>query len=67
MDDLSIIDGLKILCKCKSIKKRTFLQHIAAGIHTVEGLQQITGAGTGSCQGKQCTPRIEDLVQSADS
>ena len=67
MDELSIIDGLKTLCKCKGIKKKTFLQHIAAGIHTVEELQQMTGAGSGSCQGKQCTPRIEGLVQSLDT
>lgn len=67
MDELSIIDGLKTLCKCKSIKKKVFLQHITAGIHTVEELQQLTGAGTGSCKGKQCTPRIEDLVQSLDA
>ena len=67
MDEYSIIDGLKILCKCKGIRKKVFLRHIAAGIHTVEELQRITGAGTGSCRGKQCTPRIEDLVPSADA
>ena len=67
MEEFSIIDGLKTLCKCKSIKKKVFLQHIAAGIHTVEELKQITGAGTGSCQGKQCTPRIEGLLNAVDT
>ena len=63
MEENSIIEGLKPICQCKAIKKNVFLQHIASGIHSVEELQRITGAGTGSCQGKQCTPRIEALVQ----
>jgi NAD(P)H-nitrite reductase large subunit len=65
MEENSIIEGLKPICQCKAIKKKVFLQHIASGIYSVEKLQRITGAGTGSCQGKQCTPRIEALVQAA--
>lgn len=67
MDEHSIIEGLKPICQCQGIKKKTFLQHICSGILTVEGLQHITGAGTGSCKGKQCTPRIEALVHAATS
>ena len=65
MDENSIIEGLKSICQCNAIKKSVFLEHIASGIDSVEALQRITGAGTGSCKGKQCTPRIEALVQSA--
>jgi NAD(P)H-nitrite reductase large subunit len=62
----SIIEGLKHICQCKAIKKKVFLQHIASGVRSVEKIQHITGAGTGSCQGKNCTPRIEALVRAAD-
>jgi NAD(P)H-nitrite reductase large subunit len=59
-----IIEGLKIICKCKNIRKRDFLKHIKAGITTVEDLQKATGAGSGDCKGKNCTPRIADLLAS---
>jgi len=64
MDENEIIEGLKPVCQCKGIKKKAMLQHIAAGIQTVEALQRISGAGSGSCEGKQCTPRIEALLKS---
>jgi NAD(P)H-nitrite reductase large subunit len=64
MKEQQIIDGLKPLCKCKGIRKAIFLKHIRAGIRTVEGLKKATGAGSGSCKGKQCTERIADLLQS---
>jgi len=40
-----------------------FLKLINSGITTVEGLQKATGAGTGSCKGKHCTERIEELLK----
>jgi NAD(P)H-nitrite reductase large subunit len=64
VNEQQIIDGLKPICKCKGIKKSTFLKHIRAGIRTVEGLKKATGAGSGSCKGKQCTERIADLLKS---
>ena len=64
MDEQSIIEGLKPICQCKGIKKKILLQHIASGIQTVEALKHISGAGSGSCEGKKCTPRIEALLAS---
>ncbi len=59
-----IIDGLKIICQCKGIRKSVFLRHIKAGRKTVAELQKATGAGSGSCKGKQCTARIIELLAS---
>jgi NAD(P)H-nitrite reductase large subunit len=64
MNEQEIIEGLKTVCKCKGIRKSVFVKLINAGITTVEGLQKATGAGTGSCKGKHCTPRIEELIRS---
>lgn len=64
MDESDIIDGLKPVCLCKGVKKQTLLRHIASGIQSVAALQRVSGAGTGSCQGKKCTPRIEALLKS---
>lgn len=59
----SIIDGLKVICICRQIKKKVFLKHIESGIRTVRGLKEITGAGSGPCGGKRCTPRIEEMLK----
>jgi hypothetical protein len=29
----------------------------------VEKLQQATGAGSGSCQGRRCTPKLLELLE----
>jgi NAD(P)H-nitrite reductase large subunit len=58
-----IIEGLKPVCICKGIKKRLFLEKIRSGCTTVEELRKATGAGSGSCKGERCTPRIEELLR----
>jgi NAD(P)H-nitrite reductase large subunit len=62
MDEQEIIDGLKAVCLCKGIRRRTFLALIADGKRTLHDLQQATGAGSGPCGGKRCTPRILELL-----
>jgi NAD(P)H-nitrite reductase large subunit len=61
MNEQEIIEGLKVICTCKGIRKNVFLKHIRAGLKTVAELKKATGAGTGSCKGKGCTPRIEEM------
>jgi NAD(P)H-nitrite reductase large subunit len=62
MDEEEILDNLKVICRCKGIRKKVFLKHIRAGVATVAALQKATGAGTGSCKGKECTPRIVEML-----
>ena len=57
-----IIEGLKPVCICKGIRARVFQDRIKAGLTTVEELTKATGAGSGSCKGKRCTPRICELL-----
>jgi len=59
----TIIDGLKPICACKGIRKNAFLRQISTGARTLDALQKATGAGSGSCKGKRCTPRIAALLQ----
>jgi NAD(P)H-nitrite reductase large subunit len=58
-----IIEGLRPVCQCKGIRQKTFVEHIRKGTTTLEGLQKATGAGSGSCMGKRCTPRIQELLE----
>lgn len=57
-----IIDNLKIICQCKGIKKGRFKKLIAEGVRDAAGLRSATGAGSGSCGGKRCGPRIDALI-----
>jgi len=56
-----IMDNLKVICQCKSIKKATFKKLIAEGADTQDKLQKATGAGSGQCGGKRCGPRLRDM------
>lgn len=66
MKNQDIIEGLKPICLCKGIKKSVILKHIRAGLRTVEELKKATGAGSGSCKGKRCRPRILELLKAGD-
>jgi bacterioferritin-associated ferredoxin len=57
-----IIEGLKPVCICKGIRMRVFQERIKAGLMTVEELKKATGAGSGSCKGERCTPRIREIL-----
>ncbi len=66
MNNDEIIEGLKVVCLCKGIKKSVFLRHIKAGKKTVEELRIATGAGSGPCKGKRCTPKILEMLKETD-
>jgi len=62
MDEQEIIDGLKTICICKGIRKKVFKELILEGKSTIEELRQATGAGSGPCGGKRCTPRLNEML-----
>jgi NAD(P)H-nitrite reductase large subunit len=65
MKEQQVLEGLQPICRCKGIRKSVLLKHIKAGLKTIEELQRATGAGSGSCKGKQCTPRITELLKTS--
>lgn len=62
MDEQEIIDGLKTICICKGIKKKVFKDLIAEGKTSIEELRKATGAGSGPCGGRRCTPRLNEML-----
>lgn len=59
----SVVEGMKVVCICKGIKKRVFWNALDAGICTHEEINRHTGSGSGSCQGRRCGPRILDMLK----
>jgi len=58
-----IIDKHTKVCICKVINKSTMKKVIAGGADTLEKVQKATSAGSGSCGGRRCTPKILDLLE----
>ena len=59
----SVVEGMKVVCICKGIKKRVFWNALDAGVCTHEDINRHTGSGSGSCQGRRCGPRILDMLK----
>ncbi|SHJ27014.1 BFD-like [2Fe-2S] binding domain-containing protein [Propionispora hippei DSM 15287] len=62
-----ILDKLTKVCLCKGISRATMKKAIAGGADTVEKVRKATGAGSGSCGGRRCTPKIEELLAATTS
>ncbi|MGH4117169.1 (2Fe-2S)-binding protein [Clostridium sp.] len=58
-----IMDKITKVCLCKAIPKATIKKAIQNGAKTVEDVQKATGAGSGGCKGRRCTPKIEELLK----
>jgi NAD(P)H-nitrite reductase large subunit len=63
-DDLNkeILDKLTKVCICKGISRATIKKAIIGGASTVVEVQKATGAGSGPCGGRRCTPKIQELL-----
>lgn len=57
-----ILDKITKVCICKGIPRASIKKAIANGAETVEEVQKVTGAGNGSCGGKRCTEKIQQLL-----
>jgi bacterioferritin-associated ferredoxin len=58
-----ILDKLTKVCICKAIPRSIIKKAIANGASTLQEVQKATGAGSGGCCGRRCTPKIEALIE----
>lgn len=65
MSDINqeIMDKLTKVCICKGISRATIKKAIKDGADTLEKVQKAVGAGSGSCGGKRCTPKILEILE----
>ena len=59
----TILEGMKVVCICKGIKKSVFWKVLDAGVRTKEEINCLTGSGSGGCQGRRCGPRIIEMLR----
>lgn len=58
-----IMDKMTKVCICKGIPRSTIKKAIQDGASTLEEVKRITGAGSGGCKGKRCSPKILELLE----
>jgi len=59
----TILEGMKVVCICKGIKKSVFWKVLDTGVRTKEEVNRRTGSGSGGCQGRRCGPRITEMLR----
>lgn len=57
-----ILDKLTKVCVCKGISRAAIKKAIKNGAKTIVEVKKITGAGGGSCCGRRCTEKIQQLL-----
>ena len=62
----AILDKLTKTCTCKLITRAKIKDAIKNGATTLEKVQKATGAGSGPCKGKNCSPKINDILEQYD-
>lgn len=59
----AILDKLTKTCRCKAISRAKIKEAIKNGVDTLDKVKKATGAGTGSCKGKNCSYIINKLIE----
>jgi len=59
----TLLEGMKVVCICKGIKKSVFWKVLDTGVRTKEEINRITGSGSGSCRGRRCGPCIMEMLR----
>lgn len=57
-----ILDKLTKVCVCRGISRASIKKAISDGAKSVEDVERLTGAGSGSCKGKRCAEKIQGLL-----
>lgn len=58
-----ILDKMTKVCICKGIPRSTIKKVIREGATSIQEVQKATGAGSGPCGGRRCTPKILGLLE----
>ncbi|HEY7490601.1 MAG TPA: (2Fe-2S)-binding protein [Candidatus Tectomicrobia bacterium] len=59
----TLLEGMKVVCICKGIKKRVFWKALDEGAQSKDEVNRLTGSGSGGCQGRRCGPRILEMLR----
>lgn len=55
------------ICLCKKVSRSKMTAAYENGARTVNRIKYETGAGSGACKGRRCTPKIQSLLEELTS
>ncbi|MEG1257131.1 (2Fe-2S)-binding protein [Clostridium sp.] len=58
-----VLDKHTKVCPCKVVTRAAIKKAISEGATTVEEVSKLTGACTGSCKGRRCKNKVEELIK----
>lgn len=61
-----IMDKLTKVCLCKGISRATIKKAILNGATTVLEVNKAVQSGSGSCGGRRCSIKIQELIDQMD-
>ncbi|KMT21629.1 (2Fe-2S)-binding protein [Clostridium cylindrosporum] len=59
-----VLDKLTKVCVCTGTSRRTIKEAVKKGALTFQDIKAKTGAGSGSCCGRKCREKIEQIISS---
>lgn len=62
MENQEIIDKLTKVCICKGVSRQTIKKAVSEGAGTVEKVWNMTNSGNGSCKGRRCRDKIQQIL-----
>ncbi|WP_051309113.1 (2Fe-2S)-binding protein [Desulfogranum japonicum] len=65
-NETTVLARVKPGCICKGIKLFALMQAIENGARSFEEVAEKTGIGDGSCKGKRCRQKVEEILGSRD-
>ncbi|WP_457574384.1 (2Fe-2S)-binding protein [Desulfolithobacter sp.] len=60
--DQKMMARLKPGCICRGIRLQQLIEALDAGADSFEAVARLTGIGDGSCHGRRCRKKVEDLL-----
>ena len=57
-----VLDKLTKICLCKGIPRSRIKEAIKNGASSVPEVNKAVGSGSGSCGGRRCGPKIQELL-----
>lgn len=60
--DQDMMARLKPGCICRGIRLHRLIEAVDAGADSFEAVARLTGIGDGSCNGRRCRQKVEDLL-----
>ena len=58
----TLAEDKSVICRCLNVTKTELFSELTSEVHSAGSIKRITRAGMGKCQGRYCSPVIQELL-----